>query len=75
MARPHLDADTRHALASHEAVQWAGIRDAAHDAFDRGEVYAYHDGRATHRCRTIAELAAVTRPERKRLRVRWPEDR
>jgi len=75
MTRPHLDADTRDALVSHERVQWAGIRDAALGAFGRDEVYAYHDGRTTHRCRTLDELARATRTERKRLGLRWPEDR
>ena len=67
------DAD-RHALASHERVQWAGIREAAQEAWDAGREYFYHDGNMTHRCKDIATLARVTRAERKRLAVRWRED-
>jgi hypothetical protein len=33
------------------------------------------DGRTTHRCEDMHAFARVTRSERKRLGVRWAEDR
>jgi hypothetical protein len=72
--RPRLDAQTQHALAAHESVQWGGIREAALTAFDEGRCYRYHDGRVTHDCADLATLARVTRAERKRVGVRWRED-
>lgn len=72
---PRLSDADRAPLSQHERIQWAGIRDAALDAFDRGETYSYHDGRTTHRCETIDALARVTRAERRRAGVRWAEDR
>ena len=62
-------------IAVSERAEWAKLYAAAQDAFDRGEMYAYHDGRTTHRCETMSAFARVTRSERKRLGVRWAEDR
>lgn len=62
------------ALVAHERAQWTSIREAAHEAFDAGRAYPYHDGAVTHRCTDMTELARVTRAERKRLAIRWRED-
>ena len=62
-------------VAHHQAALWGTIRDEAAESFRRGESYAYHDGRRVHLCRTVADLAAVTRRERASWGVEWREDR
>jgi hypothetical protein len=63
-----------------QAAAWGEIRDAAHDAFhQRGHTDAEREYRiavagVVLSVRSIAELAAVTRHERRRWGVRWPED-
>ena len=63
-----------------QLAAWGEIRDAARDAFQRR---GHTDTDATYTIavagvvltvRSIAELAAVTRHERRRWGVRWPED-
>ena len=63
-----------------QAAAWGEIRDAAHDALAG---HAHTDAEREYRIsvagvvlavRSIAELAAVTRHERRRWGVRWPED-
>ncbi len=65
----------RRALDARSSAQWRDIREAAHEAFDEGRRYRYHDGAVTHDCADMLTLARVTRPARKRDRVRWREDR
>lgn len=63
-----------------QVAAWGEIRDAAQDAFagyahsDAGREYRIAVGGVVLSVRSIAELAAVTRHERRRWGVRWPED-
>lgn len=63
-----------------QAAAWGEIRDAAQDAFaghahtDAEREYRIAVGGVVLSVRSIAELAAVTRHERRRWGVRWPED-
>lgn len=63
-----------------QAAAWGEIRDAAHDALaghaptDAEREYRIAVGGVVLSVRSIAELAAVTRGERRRWGVRWPED-
>ena len=63
-----------------QAAAWGEIRDAAHDALaghahtDAEREYRIAVGGVVIAVRSIAELAAVTRHERRRCGVRWPED-
>lgn len=72
---PRLSDADRRPFELHESIQWANVREAALNAFDVGDAYRYHDGRTTHECGDLAELARVTRVERRRMGIRWPEDR
>lgn len=65
----------RRALDARNATRWREIREAAHRAFDAATTYRYHDGAQVHDCADMLTLARVTRPARKRDRVRWREDR
>jgi hypothetical protein len=62
------------------AAAWGEIRDAAQDAFaghahtDAEREYRIAVGGVVIAVRSIAELAAVTRHERRLWGVRWPED-
>ena len=71
---PLTDAERR-ALDAHSATKWRDIREAAECAFDDAKSYRYFDGAQTHDCADMTTLARVTRPARKRDRVRWREDR
>lgn len=63
-----------------QLAAWGEIRDAAQDAFagyghsDSRGAYTIAVGGVVIEVRSIAELAAVTRHERRRWGVRWPED-
>lgn len=61
-----------------QAAAWGEIRDAAHDAFAARNgvepIYVVAVGTTTHVTKTLRELAEVTRHERRRWGVRWPED-
>lgn len=72
---PRLTDAERRALDLRSAGTWRDIREAAEDAFDASRSYRYFDGRDTHDCADMTTLARVTRPARKRDRVRWREDR
>jgi hypothetical protein len=63
-----------------QVAAWGEIRDAAQDAFAG---YAHSDSRGAYTIAvggvviavtSLPELAAVTRHERRRWGVRWPED-
>jgi hypothetical protein len=71
---PLTDAERR-ALDARSAATWRDIREAAECAFDAATTYRYYDGAVTHDCADMTTLARVTRPARKRDRVRWREDR
>ena len=69
----------RRADRDHEQqAAWGEIREAAQDAFDARNgiepVYVVAVGREVHCTKTLRELAEVTRRERLRWGVRWPED-
>ena len=69
----------RRADRDHEQqAAWSEIREAASDAFDARNgiepVYVVAVGREVHVTKTLRELAEVTRRERHRWGVRWPED-
>ena len=72
----------RRADRDHEQLAaWREIRDAASDAFagyvdhsDADRAYRIAVGGVVLTVRSIAELAAVTRRERHRWGVLWPED-
>ena len=63
-----------------QAAAWGEIRDAAQDAFaghahsDAERAYTIAVAGVVLSVRTLHELAAVTRHERRRWGVRWPED-
>ena len=64
-----------------QQAAWGEIRDAAQDAFagyvdhsDADRAYRIAVGGVVLSVRTLHELAAVTRHERRRWGVRWPED-
>jgi len=69
----------RRADRDHEQqAAWSEIREAAADAFDARNgiepIYAVAVGTVVHVTKTLRELAEVTRRERLRWGVRWPED-
>lgn len=69
----------RRADRDHEQlVAWREIRDAATDAFAARTgiepVYVVAVGATVHVTTTLAHLASVTRRERHRWGVLWPED-
>jgi len=69
----------RRADRDHEQqAAWSEIREAAADAFDARNgiepVYVVAVGKEVHCTKTLRELAEVTRRERLRWGVRWPED-
>ncbi len=69
----------RRADRDHEQqAAWSEIREAAADAFEARNgiepVYVVAVGREVHVTKTLRELAEVTRRERLRWGVRWPED-
>lgn len=72
---PRLTDAERRTFALRNAATWRDIREAAEDAFDASRAYRYYDGRDTHDCATMHDLARVTRAARKRDGVRWREDR
>jgi len=69
----------RRADRDHEQqAAWSEIREAAADAFEARNgiepIYAVAVGTVVHITTTLRELAEVTRRERLRWGVRWPED-
>lgn len=70
-----LTDDEMRAADLRAAGVWRDIREAAEEAFDAAKSYRYFDGAVTHDCADMTTLARVTRPARKRDRVRWREDR
>lgn len=58
-----------------QAARWGAIRDEAAESFRHGRGYLYHDGRRVHDCRSLRDLAAVTRRERASWGIDWREDR
>jgi hypothetical protein len=69
----------RRADRDHEQqAAWGEIREAASDAFEARNgiepIYAVAVGTTVHVTKTLRELAEVTRRERLRWGVRWPED-
>lgn len=69
----------RRADRDHEQqAAWSEIREAAADAFDARNgiepVYVVAVGTTVHVTTTLAHLASVTRRERHRWGVLWPED-
>jgi len=69
----------RRADRDHEQqAAWGEIREAASDAFEARNgvepIYAVAVGTVVHVTKTLRELAEVTRRERLRWGVRWPED-
>jgi len=69
----------RRADRDHEQqAAWSEIREAAQDAFDARNgiepVYVIAVGKEVHCTKTLAHLATVTRRERHRWGVLWPED-
>jgi hypothetical protein len=57
-----------------QAAQWGEVREAAADAIATGARYTIAVGAQVHSVATLAELAAVTRRERKMHGVEWQED-
>ena len=69
----------RRADRDHEQqAAWSEIREAAQDAFEARNgiepVYVIAVGREVFCTKTLAHLATVTRRERHRWGVMWPED-
>lgn len=57
-----------------QSAAWGEVREAAALAIDGGRTYTIHSGGRTHEVRTLVQLAEVTRRERAKWRVEWPED-
>ncbi len=57
-----------------QAAQWGEVYDAAADAIATGARYTIMVGTQVHHVATLAELAAVTRRERRMHGVEWAED-
>ena len=73
------DMPLRRADRDHEQLAaWGEIRDAASDAFEARNgvepIYVVAVGTVVHVTTSLAHLAAVTRRERHRWGVLWPED-
>ena len=65
-----MSRDIDHAQAS----EWAKVRDFAVDALPLDGAYTIAVGAQVHRVTSLGELARVTRRERARYGVEWPED-
>lgn len=57
-----------------QASEWSKVRDYAVDALAVEGAYTIAVGDQVHRVATLDELARVTRRERRRYGVEWPED-
>lgn len=57
-----------------QAAQWGEVYEAAADALATGARYTIAVGTQVHHVATLAELAAVTRRERRMHGVEWQED-
>lgn len=81
VAGPHtlLVVPLRRADRDHEQLAaWGEIREAASDAFEARTgiepIYVVAVGKEVHATTSLKHLAEVTRHERRRWGVRWPED-
>ena len=65
---------SRTALDAGQLSAWAEVREYAADALRIEGAYTIAVGAQVHVVATLAELAALTRRERARYGVEWPED-